>query len=163
MSGMVKLLSGDPTWRDLTALGYHYLTQPLPTPIAWYMDQLPAWFQKASTAFVFFVEVVVPFAIFASIKLRRMAGILSIGLQELILLTGNYTFFNWLTIALCVFLFVDGRPSNQAGDAYPSGSYSGANGVRADFERYRASGHVSCAHSGACAKLHVVDLTAALS
>ncbi|MGO4883555.1 MAG: lipase maturation factor family protein [Bryobacteraceae bacterium] len=110
MSGMVKLLSGDPTWRDLTALGYHYLTQPLPTPIAWYMDQLPAWFQKASTAFVFFVEVVVPFAIFASIKLRRMAGILLIGLQVLILLTGNYTFFNWLTIALCVFLFVD-RPA----------------------------------------------------
>src|SRR5580658_6501166 len=108
MSGMVKLLSGDPAWRDLTALSYHYLTQPLPTPIAWYMYQLPLWFQKASTAFVFFVELLVPFLIFAPLQLRRIAAGLLIGLQVLILLTGNYTFFNLLAIALCVFLFADG-------------------------------------------------------
>jgi hypothetical protein len=110
MSGLVKLLSGDPTWRDLTALSYHYETQPLPTPIAWYMYQLPAWFQKASTVFVFFVELLVPFAIFAPLKLRRIAAVLLIGLQVLILLTGNYTFFNLLAIALCVFLFADRPP-----------------------------------------------------
>jgi hypothetical protein len=108
MSGAVKLLSGDPAWRDLTALSYHYLTQPLPTPIAWYMYQLPLWFQKASTAFVFFVELLVPFLIFAPLQLRRIAAGLLIGLQVLILLTGNYTFFNLLAIALCVFLFADG-------------------------------------------------------
>jgi hypothetical protein len=113
MSGAVKLLSGDPTWRDLTALSYHYQTQPLPTPVAWYMDQLPLWFQKASTVFVFFVELLVPFLIFAPVKLRRVAAGLLIGLQVLILLTGNYTFFNLLTIALCVFLFVD-RPARGA-------------------------------------------------
>ena len=105
MSGLVKLLSGDPTWRDLTALSYHYETQPLPTPIAWYMYQLPAWFQKVSTVFVFFVELLVPFLIFAPLKPRRIAAGLLIGLQVLILLTGNYTFFNLLAIALCVFLF----------------------------------------------------------
>jgi hypothetical protein len=105
MSGLVKLLSGDPTWRDLTALSFHYQTQPLPTPIAWYMYQLPAWFQKASTAFTFFVELLVPLLIFAPFKLRRIAAAFMIGLQVLILLTGNYTFFNWLAIALCVFLF----------------------------------------------------------
>ena len=65
MSGLVKLLSGDPTWRDLTAMSYHYETQPLPTPIAWYMFQLPAWFQKLSTVFVLFVELLVPLLIFA--------------------------------------------------------------------------------------------------
>jgi hypothetical protein len=113
MSGVVKLLSGDPVWRDLTALGYHYRTQPLPTPVAWYMFQLPAWFQKASTAFVFFVELLVPFLIFAPIKFRRIAAGFLIGLQILILLTGNYTFFNLLTIALCLFLFAD-SPSRDA-------------------------------------------------
>jgi Lipase maturation factor/DCC1-like thiol-disulfide oxidoreductase len=41
MSGIVKLLSGDPTWHDLTALEYHFWTQPLPTPLAWYVAQLP--------------------------------------------------------------------------------------------------------------------------
>jgi hypothetical protein len=118
MSGMVKLLSGDPTWRDLTALGYHYETQPLPTPIAWYMYRLPAWFQRASTVFVFFVEVLVPFLIFAPLKLRRIAACLLIGLQVLILLTGNYTFFNLLALALCVFLFADSRaPGPQLGRA----------------------------------------------
>ena len=107
MSGAVKLLSGDPTWRDLSALTYHYLTQPLPTPIAWYMAQLPAWFQKTSTVIVFLVELLVPFLIFAPRKPRRMAACLLIGLQVLILLTGNYTFFNLLAIALCMFLFAD--------------------------------------------------------
>jgi hypothetical protein len=107
MSGLVKLASGDPTWRNLTALSYHYVTQPLPTPIAWYMYQLPMWFQRASTAFVFFVELLVPFLIFAPIRLRRIGAGLMIGLQALILLTGNYTFFNLLAIALCAFLFAD--------------------------------------------------------
>src|ERR1700686_1969260 len=46
-SGAVKLLSGDAAWRNLTALRYHYWTQPLPTPLAWYMHQLPMGFQKA--------------------------------------------------------------------------------------------------------------------
>jgi len=113
MSGLVKLLSGDPTWRDLTALSYHYETQPLPTPIAWYMYQLPAWFHKASTVLVFIVELLVPFLIFAPLKPRRIAVVPMIGLQVLILLTGNYTFFNLLAIALCVFLFADG-PARDA-------------------------------------------------
>jgi hypothetical protein len=107
MSGLVKLASGDPTWRDLTALSFHYETQPLPTPIAWYMYQLPMWFQKASTVFVFFVELLVPFLIFTPLRLRRVAAGLMVGLQVLILVTGNYTFFNLLAIALCVFLIAD--------------------------------------------------------
>lgn len=107
MSGLVKLLSGDPAWRDLTALSYHYLTQPLPTPVAWYMYQLPAWFQTASTLFVFFVELLVPLLIFAPLRLRRIGAGFLIGLQVLILLTGNYTFFNLLAIALCIFLLPD--------------------------------------------------------
>jgi hypothetical protein len=106
-SGMVKLLSGDATWRGLTALTYHYYTQPLPTPLAWYMQQLPVWFQKATVGFLFMVELAVPFLFFAPRRLRHIAAWLTIALQILILLTGNYTFFNYLTIFLCVWLFIE--------------------------------------------------------
>ncbi|MGH9662916.1 MAG: lipase maturation factor family protein [Bryobacteraceae bacterium] len=107
LSGSVKLLSHDPTWRSLTALDYHYWTQPLPTPIAWYMAQLPSWFQSISVVFVFVVELGAPFLIFAGRRLRFAAAGAIAGLQTLILLTGNYTFFNWLTIGLCVLLIDD--------------------------------------------------------
>ena len=107
LSGVVKLTSHDPVWRDLTALSYHYLTQPLPTPVAWFMYQLPLWFQKLSTAFVFGVELVTPFLFFAPRRWRMLGGCALLLLQGLIFVTGNYTFFNLLTMSLCVFLFDD--------------------------------------------------------
>ena len=110
-SGAIKLLSGDSTWRGLTALTYHYETQPLPTPLAWFMHQLPAWFQKASTAILLFAEVLVPLLFFGPRAVRHTAAAVTIALQVLILLTGNYTFFNWLTIALCLWLFIEAEPA----------------------------------------------------
>ena len=107
-SGMAKLLSGDPTWRNLTALQYHYETQPLPTVIAWYANQLPLWFQKFSAAGMFFAEFVVPFFFFLPRRFRFFAFLVEIALQVLILLTGNFAYFNWLTMALCLFLLDDG-------------------------------------------------------
>jgi hypothetical protein len=106
-SGCVKLLSGDPTWRNLTALMFHYQTQPLPTWPGWYAQQLPAWFQKFSCAAVFAIEIGAPCLIFAPRRIRFAGGALLAGLQLLILLTGNYTFFNWLTLALCLLLLDD--------------------------------------------------------
>jgi len=106
-SGIGKIVSGDPSWRDFTALTFHYYTQPLPTPLAWYMYQLPLWFQKISVGFMYFIELVVPFFVFAPRRLRFFSGIMIIVLQLVISLTGNYTFFNLLTIALCVLLFDD--------------------------------------------------------
>lgn len=106
-SGCVKLLSHDPAWHNLTALHYHYETQPLPTPIAWYMFQAPLGFQKFSTFMVFVIELGLPFLIFGPRRLKQIAAIGIAGLQSMILLTGNYTFFNWLTIFLCFFLFDD--------------------------------------------------------
>ncbi|MDQ2945771.1 MAG: lipase maturation factor family protein, partial [Acidobacteriota bacterium] len=103
LSGSVKLLSHDITWRSLNALRFHYWTQPLPTPLAWYMNQLPGWFQQASTAMVFLCELLVPLLLLGPRRVRHFAGYFVIGLQVLILLTGNYTFFNILTIALCLF------------------------------------------------------------
>ena len=107
LSGVVKLTSHDPAWRNLTALDYHWWTQPLPTPVAWYMHQLPAWFQRGSTAGVFFVELLVPFLIFAPRLWRFFGAFCILAFQSLIFLTGNYTFFNLLTMALCLFLFDD--------------------------------------------------------
>jgi lipase maturation factor 1 len=107
LSGAVKLLSGDSTWRNLTALEYHYWTQPLPTPVAWYAAQLPAWFQRISVVGVFTLELGVPFLIFTPRRFRRVGAGLVAGFQLLIALTGNYCFFNLLTISLCVLLLDD--------------------------------------------------------
>jgi predicted DCC family thiol-disulfide oxidoreductase YuxK len=107
LSGWLKLASGDQSWRDGTALGFHHHTQPLPTALAWYADQLPAWFQRAATTATVWLELACPFLIFAP-RLWRMAGATAlIALQAGILATGNYTFFNLLTIALTLFLFDD--------------------------------------------------------
>jgi predicted DCC family thiol-disulfide oxidoreductase YuxK len=107
MSGVVKLTSGDDSWWNLTALDFHYETQPLPTIIGWWAHQAPEWFRKFSTFFVLFVESVVPFFIWAPRRLRHIACALFVALQILIALTGNYCFFNLLTVALCLLLIDD--------------------------------------------------------
>jgi lipase maturation factor 1 len=106
-SGIVKLASGDPTWSNLTALEYHYFTQPLPTPVAWYAAQLPDWFQHISVVGVFIIELILPFFIFAPRRWRHFAAFAFISFQLLISITGNYAFFNLLTIALCIMLLDD--------------------------------------------------------
>jgi predicted DCC family thiol-disulfide oxidoreductase YuxK len=107
LSGCVKLLSGDPAWRNLTALQYHYWTQPLPTPVAWYAAQLPAWFQKLSVVGVFAIELGAPILLLMPRRLRRLGALLIIALQLLIALTGNYAYFNLLTLALCLLALDD--------------------------------------------------------
>jgi hypothetical protein len=106
-SGLVKLASGDPNWRNLTALTYHYWTQPLPPWTAWFLDKLPLGFQKFSCLLMFAVELLAPFLIFAPRRLRLVGAAAMAGLEALIAATGNYAFFNLLTIALCVLLVDD--------------------------------------------------------
>jgi predicted DCC family thiol-disulfide oxidoreductase YuxK len=107
LSGLVKLASHDPTWRNLSALDFHYWTQPLPTIVAWYADKLPRGFQHASTFAVLAVELGAPFLIFAPRRIRFFGAGLLLGLQALIFITGNYTFFNLLSVAITLFLFDD--------------------------------------------------------
>jgi lipase maturation factor 1 len=116
MSGVVKLTSGDNCWgwidhsfhwNALTALDYHYWTQPLPTIFAWFADKHPEWFKKFSVGFCLFVEIIVPFFIWAPRRVRLTAAGLLIFLQLAIAITGNYCFFNLLTIALCLLLIDD--------------------------------------------------------
>ncbi|MGR9101420.1 MAG: lipase maturation factor family protein, partial [Gammaproteobacteria bacterium] len=107
MSGVVKIASGDPAWADLTALNYHYLTQPLPAPPAFYAYRLPEWFHQVCVGGVLIIELVVPFFCFLTRPFRLFAAWSFIALQAGIILTGNFAFFNLLTIALCLFLFED--------------------------------------------------------
>jgi predicted DCC family thiol-disulfide oxidoreductase YuxK len=107
LSGSVKLLSGDPTWRNLSALSFHFHTQPLPTVLAWYANQLPPGFLRATTWMVLAIEIVVPFLIFLPRRIRLTAAAWMIGLQVAILLTGNYAFFNFLTIGITLFALDD--------------------------------------------------------
>jgi hypothetical protein len=81
-SGCVKLLSKEPTWRDLTALKFHYETQPLPTWVGWYAAQLPARTQQVCTGLMFVIELAVPFLVFGPRRLRQVACVLFIALQE---------------------------------------------------------------------------------
>jgi predicted DCC family thiol-disulfide oxidoreductase YuxK len=107
MSGVVKLTSGDACWWNLTALDYHYWSQPLPTLLAWSADQHAEWFKKFSVAFCLVVEIVVPFFLWTPRHVRLLAAALLIFLQIAIAATGNYCFFNLLTIALCLLLIDD--------------------------------------------------------
>jgi predicted DCC family thiol-disulfide oxidoreductase YuxK len=128
MSGVVKLTSGDDSWWNLTALDFHYWSQPLPTVIGWWADQHAEWFKKFSVAFCLVVEIIVPFFIWAPRRLRHIAAGLLIFLQLAIAATGNYCFFNLLTIALCLLLFDDtilqmvGRDSVEPKDLTLRGS-----------------------------------------
>ena len=106
-SGAVKLASGDETWRSLTALDFHFATQPLPLWTAWFAHQAPAWMLRGAGIILFAFELVVPWLIFAPRSWRHAGAWALISLQLVILATGNYAFFNLLTIALCVLLFDD--------------------------------------------------------
>src|SRR5438093_8370984 len=114
MSGMVKLTSGDDCWWNLTALDYHYWSQPLPTVFGWWADKSPEWFKHFSVGFCLGVEIIVPFFIWAPRRPRLIAAGLMIFLQFAIAITGNYCFFNLLTIALCLLLIDDGVAASRS-------------------------------------------------
>ena len=139
MSGVVKLTSyqflenpAEDTWWNLTALDYHYWSQPLPTVIGWFADQSPLPFKKFSVAFCLVVEIIVPFFIWAPRRLRLFACGLLVFLQIMIAATGNYCFFNLLTIALCLLLIDDAVWRRQRGALQTNG------GTRAVVSHYFA-------------------------
>ncbi len=106
-SGLVKLLSGDPNWQQLTALNFHFESQPLPTVLAWYAHRLPDALLQAGVMLAFLAELLIPFLILMPRCPRLVAAVTITLLQLLILATGNYNFFNLLTMALCLLLLDD--------------------------------------------------------
>lgn len=115
LSGVVKLIAGagEPSWIlglvkrpgcwwDLRALTYHYETQPIPTWTAWYAHHLPLWFQKTSVVLMFVAELIAPLLLFGPRRIRHAGVAMIVGLMAVIGATGNYNFFNLLTVALCI-------------------------------------------------------------
>lgn len=107
LSGLSKLISGDPSWSGLTTLNHYFETQPLPHMGSWYAHQLPEWLLRTGTGLTLFVELIVPFFIFLPRPFRLFAALATITIQVLIILTSNHNFINLLTIALCLFLLDD--------------------------------------------------------
>ena len=102
-SGLVKLLSGDPTWADLSAMSYHFFTQPIPNPLSWFVHQLPG--SSLATLVTLITELIIPFAVLIpDPRSRLIAGTSFLGLMLLVALTGNYAYFNLLTAALSLTL-----------------------------------------------------------
>ncbi|MFM8230547.1 MAG: lipase maturation factor family protein [Chthoniobacterales bacterium] len=110
-SGVVKLYGynaeGLNAWLAGSALDFHYFTQPIPVWTSWWAAQMPDWFQRLSLFAVFFIELVLPFFIFGPRRLRMLAFWGFALLMALIMATGHYGFFNWLTLALCLSLVDD--------------------------------------------------------
>lgn len=113
-SGASKLLLGDPTWRDLTAMATYYETAPLPTTVGWWAHQMPLWGHKACSLFTYVVELGVPFLLWSPAPVRLAAFVLMLGMQVTILLTANYGYFNYLSIALLLFVLDDRQLSGFA-------------------------------------------------
>tara|TARA_B100001094_G_C18165578_1_gene791852 strand:- start:226 stop:1719 length:1494 start_codon:yes stop_codon:yes gene_type:complete len=106
-SGVVKIASNDPSWLNLTALSFHYESQPIPNPGAWLLAQLPGWFHTTSVGFTFVVELLLPFGILLGRRPRYFVFLGFFLLQILIMFSGNYGFFNLVTTVLLFSLLDD--------------------------------------------------------
>jgi hypothetical protein len=96
-AGLIKM-RGDSCWRDLTCLYYHYETQPIPSPISRYLHFAPHWFHKFETAWNHFVELIVPWFSFGPRPARHIAGVLLVSFQIILIISGNLSFLNYVTI-----------------------------------------------------------------
>ena len=105
-SALIKL-RGDPCWRDLTALYYHFQTQPLPGPLSWWFNFLPHGMLKAGVLFNFLAELVAPWFAFYPRMARHVAGVIMISFQLVLIASGNLSFLNWLTIVPALACFDD--------------------------------------------------------
>jgi predicted DCC family thiol-disulfide oxidoreductase YuxK len=107
LAGATKLLSGDPTWQNLTALDTHFWTQPLPAPLAWPASLLPEPILHAGSGGALILEVILAFMIFLPRRPRMLFAWGVLIFQLMIIATGNFNFFNLLTMLLCLLLFDD--------------------------------------------------------
>ena len=116
-SGVVKFTyfapDGTNTWKDLTALNFHYWSQPLPHPLSPLIDSLPSWFDHISLFIMYAIEMILPLLFFLPGRWRRFALLGQVSLQLMILVSGNYGFFNFLTLCLCIPLIDDQMLPNR--------------------------------------------------
>jgi hypothetical protein len=105
-AGLIKL-RGDACWTELTCLVFHYETQPNPHPLSWLWHQAPVWLHQAGVLFNHLVELVVPFGLFGPRKARHVCGALAVAFQIVLILSGNLSFLNWLSIVITLACFDD--------------------------------------------------------
>jgi hypothetical protein len=98
-AGLIKL-RGDPCWRDLTCLYYHHETQPLPNPLSRFFHFSPKWLHRQGVLFSHFCQLIAPFGLFFPGPVASVAGGFLIFHQLLLVISGNYSWLNWLTIVL---------------------------------------------------------------
>jgi Lipase maturation factor len=98
-AGLIKL-RGDRCWRDLTCLDYHHETQPLPGPLSWFFHHLPRPLHRAEVLANHATQLVVPFGLFAPQPVARVAGLAVVVTQAWLLLSGNFSWLNLITIVL---------------------------------------------------------------
>jgi hypothetical protein len=106
-SGVVKLESGDPTWRNLTALYEYYQNGPLPTWIGWYLQHLPNWFHVVMAGATLVMELVLVWMAFLPRRWKIVCFFVVTAWQVGVIATANYTFLNYLVLVLAVFLLDD--------------------------------------------------------
>jgi hypothetical protein len=106
-AGLIKL-RGDPCWRDLTCLDFHFETQPIPNPLSPLFHALPGGAHKVGVAFNHLVELGAPLLAFGPRRARLAAGALMLALQLILILSGNLSYLNWLTIVPILACFDDG-------------------------------------------------------
>ncbi len=114
-SGMVKLASGDPEWRNFTAMDEYYQNGPLPTWIGWYVQHLPHWFHAFATGATLVLELGLVFMLFLPRRWRIVCFFIVTAWQIPVILTANYTFLNYLVLVLGFLLA--GRPFSAADHA----------------------------------------------
>lgn len=107
-SGIVKLLSGDPQWRHLTAMDEYYQNGPLPTWIGWYVQHLPHWFHVATAAATLVMDLAIVFLLFLPRRARLICFFIVTPWEIGVILTANYTFLNYLVLVLGFLLLDDG-------------------------------------------------------
>ena len=106
-SGVVKLESGDPTWRNLTALYEYYQNGPLPTWIGWYLQHLPHWFHMASAGMTLVMELILVWMAFLPGRWKTVCFFIVTVWQVVVIATANYAFLNYLVLALAILLLDD--------------------------------------------------------
>ena len=106
-SGLVKILSGDPTWRNFTAMDNYYQNGPLPSWLGWYVEQLPHWFHAGAVVFTFLAELALVWAVFLPRGVRIPVFFVLTALQVSIISTANYAFLNYLVLVLGILLLDD--------------------------------------------------------
>src|SRR5438105_14951753 len=103
-AGLIKM-RGDQCWRNLTCLDYHHETQPMPNPLSWYFHHLPKRLHRMEVLGNHFAQLVVPWFLFLPQPIATLAGIVIVATQSWLVVSGNFAWLNFVTIALAISAF----------------------------------------------------------